>query len=233
MITSVFLFRENIFYVMCFFETCVSVCMNFSSSSYICLIIYFYSKKFFFEDIKNKLCCFHLDDFLFKKFLIKKFTFYLFSHFLCVFSCFFGGQRKKILHSWLKLQKRVDIPQRVTFTFVLFLFSRFRGRVSEREKSDRAKKIEIFSPNLDVNTPKPPPNASALEHCQFLLVAVLLPIVYLPLSPSTTLQTPLRSLFKASFSPLPPCLNSRGFGVFIDNVERVRFGVLGYAPAEL
>lgn len=152
--------------------------------------------------------------------------------FVCVFM-FFGGQRKKSLHSWLKLRKRVDIPQRVSFTFgpLLLIFS-FSRPFREREKSDHAKKIEIFSPNLDVNTPKPPPNASALEH---LPVFIGRRPMYFP--SSIYLSRP-RRLFKPLFSslsrlfPLPPWLNSRGFGVFIDNVERVRFGVLGYAPRQ-
>lgn len=114
MITSVFFF-EKIFFMWCGWDLCISLHELFPS--YICLIIYFYSKKFFFEDIKNKLCCFHLDDFLFKKFSYKKIhILFIFSHFVCVFM-FFRGQRKKILHSWLKLRKRVDIPQRVSFTF--------------------------------------------------------------------------------------------------------------------
>lgn len=215
------------------FETCVSVCMNFSSS-YICLIIYFYSKKFFFEDIKNKLCCFHLDDFLFKKFSYKKIHILFIFSFLCVFSCFFGGQRKKVLHScWLKLRKRVDIPQRVSFTFVLFfLFSR-RCSAAEREKSDRAKKIEIFSPNLDVNTPKPPPNASALEHLPAFIGRRPTSYRLSTFSPSTTLQTPLFASLQGFPYPLPPWLNSRGFGVFIGRTRSFWSAWLRAAPAEL
>jgi len=42
------------------------------------LFYLFLFQKFSFEDIKNKLCCFHLDGFSFEIFHIKKFTFYLF-----------------------------------------------------------------------------------------------------------------------------------------------------------